>query len=300
MKSIKEILRDNLIWICLLGFILLFLEDLVASFTDPFPLPNYFDSNFQYTFNMYVGFWGTWATFLIFVLVFRKKNKYILDSIKHNKQGNTVKMLMLGFGTGFALNGFCVLVAMLHGDFKLHFYKFEVLQLVLLLIVVFIQSSSEELICRGFIYQRIKDRYNNIPVAIAANLLLFAALHLGNNGISAFGFIDLLFSGVFFSMLVFVFDSIWAAMACHTAWNYTQNILFGLPNSGELSKYSIFMMDKNSVISSFAFDKAFGLEGTVLSMTLMLGGSVALYFYAQKHGKQICRAKSEQSPQSGR
>ena len=36
---------------------------------------------------------------------------------------------MLGFLIGFVLNGFCALVAILHGDIKLTFYKFEILNL---------------------------------------------------------------------------------------------------------------------------------------------------------------------------
>ena len=110
-------------------------------------------------------------------------------------------MLILGFLTGFVLNGFCATVAILHGDIKLTFYKFEIVNLILLFIVVFIQSSSEELIFRGFIYQRLKNRYKNTEFAIIINSILFALLHLGNNGISAFGFIDILLSGVFFSLM---------------------------------------------------------------------------------------------------
>ena len=194
-------------------------------------------------------------------------------------------MLMLGFLIGFVLNGFCALVAILHGDIKLTFYKFEIVNLILLFIAVFIQSSSEELIFRGFIYQRLKNRYKNIEFAIIVNSILFAVLHLGNNGISAAGFIDILLSGVFFSLMFCAFDSIWLVMACHTTWNFTQNILFGLPNSGTVAKYSVFMMDINSATNSFAFDKNFGLEGAELSITLMFIGSVIMYIYCKKNNK---------------
>ena len=243
--SIKELLRDNLIWICFLGVALLFVGQLISSLIDPFPLPNYFNNNF--------------------------------------------KILMLGFLIGFVLNGFCALVAILHGDIKLTFYKFEILNLILLFIAVFIQSSSEELIFRGFVYQRLKNRYNNIKFAIILNSILFAVLHLGNNGISAAGFIDILLSGVFFRWMFCAFDSIWLVMACHTTWNFTQNILLGLPNSGTVSKYSIFIMDVNSATSSFAFDKNFGLEGAALSITLMFIGCMIMYIYCKKYNKFVFR-----------
>lgn len=289
MRSIKELLRDNLIWICFLGVGLLFVGQFISIFTNPFPLPNYFNNNFKFTFNIYVNFWGIWIAFILFCIIFREKNKVILDSVKYNRICNNFKMLMLGFLIGFVLNGFCAAVAILHGDIKLTFYKFEIVNLILLFIAVFIQSSSEELIFRGFIYQRLKNRYKNIGFAIIVNSIFFAVLHLGNNGMSVTGFIDILLSGVFFSLMFCAFDSIWLVMACHTTWNFTQNILLGLPNSGTLSKYSLFMMDKNSATSSFAFDKNFGLEGAALSTTLMFIGCVIMYIYCKKNNKFVFR-----------
>ena len=287
--SIKGLLRDNLIWIYFLGIGLLFAGQVISSFIDPFPLPNYFNNNFKFTFNIYANFWGIWIAFILFCIIFKKKNKVILNSIKYNRTCNNFKMLILGFLTGFVLNGFCATVAILHGDIKLTFYKFEIVNLILLFIVVFIQSSSEELIFRGFIYQRLKNRYKNIEFAIIVNSILFAVLHLGNNGISAAGFIDILLSGVFFSLMFCAFNSIWLVMACHTTWNFTQNILFGLPNSGTVSKYSIFIMDVNSATSSFAFDKNFGLEGAALSITLMFIGCMTMYIYCKKNNMFVFR-----------
>lgn len=289
MRSIKELLRDNLIWICFLGVGLLFVGQFISIFTNPFPLPNYFSNSFKFTFNIYVNFWGIWIAFILFCIIFREKNKVILDSVKYNRMCNNFKMLLLGFLIGFVLNGFCAAVAILHGDIKLTFYKFEIVNLILLFIAVFIQSSSEELIFRGFIYQRLKNRYKNIGFAIIVNSIFFAVLHLGNNGMSVTGFIDILLSGVFFSLMFCAFDSIWLVMVCHTTWNFTQNILLGLPNSGTLSKYSLFMMDKNSATSSFAFDKNFGLEGAALSTTLMFIGCVIMYIYCKKNNKFVFR-----------
>ena len=287
--SIKGLLRDNLIWIYFLGIGLLFAGQVISSFIDPFPLPNYFNNNFKFTFNIYANFWGIWIAFILFCIMFKKKNKVILNSIKYNRTCNNFKMLILGFLTGFVLNGFCATVAILHGDIKLTFYKFEIVNLILLFIAVFIQSSSEELIFRGFIYQRLKNRYKNTEFAIIINSILFALLHLGNNGISAFGFIDILLSGVFFSLMFCAFDSIWLIMACHTTWNFTQNILLGLPNSGTISKYSLFMMDVNSAKSSFAFDKNFGLEGAALSIILMFTGCMIMYIYCKINNKFVFR-----------
>ncbi|MBQ3334869.1 MAG: hypothetical protein IJG85_04685 [Eubacteriaceae bacterium] len=48
----------------------------------------------------------------------------------------------------------------------------------------------------------------------------------------------------------------------HTAWNYSQSIIFGLPNSGVLSSCSIFILDTETARSGFFYDPAFGVEGS--------------------------------------
>ena len=72
--SIKGLLRDNLIWIYFLGIGLLFAGQVISSFIDPFPLPNYFNNNFKFTFNIYANFWRIWIAFILFCIIFRKKN----------------------------------------------------------------------------------------------------------------------------------------------------------------------------------------------------------------------------------
>ena len=62
-----------------------------------------------------------------------------------------------------------------------------------------IQSASEEMWCRGFMYERINIHYP-LWVAIVANALVFAALHLLNDGITVQAFVDLVICGIAFSV----------------------------------------------------------------------------------------------------
>mgnify|MGYP000857806425 FL=1 len=82
-------------------------------------------------------------------------------------------------------------------------------------------------------------------------------------------------------MLVYYFDSLWMAMGVHAMWNFTQSILLGLPNSGIKFPYSVFKMGE-TVKGSFAYNKVFGLEGTVLSCVLMTACCVLLYIWKSK------------------
>ena len=91
---------------------------------------------------------------MIAVIAF-KRNRFILDSIGPKSKENTIPLLLAGFLLGFVLNGFSALVATLHGDIHLNFVKFEILPVLALFFAVFVQSSAEEVLCRGFTYQRI-------------------------------------------------------------------------------------------------------------------------------------------------
>ena len=243
---------------------------------------------FLYTFMQYVNFLSSWVVFglLIFAI---KKNKYIKDAIIMNTEGNTLYYLMLGLVIGFILNLSCVIVAGLNGDISLSFVGFRFFPVLWLFIAVFIQSSAEELICRGYIYQKLL-KLNPKPIyAILVNSLFFAILHLSNDGMGILAFYDMIITAIFFSMVTFYFDSIWMAMGLHTTWNFSQSIVFGLPNSGASFPYSIFRLD-GITRNSFAYNTEFGLEGTILSSILMTICCLGLYLWKNKDKNMLKEA----------
>lgn len=56
----------------------------------------------------------------------------------------------------------------------LSFVTFQPITLIFLFMAFFIQSSAEELLCRGFLYQRLLKSYGKPMVAIVGNALQFA------------------------------------------------------------------------------------------------------------------------------
>lgn len=269
----KRQLRDNVFWICLLSAILLVAGEMLPVLIGPSAQGQ---PPLRKTIFEYITFWGIWASTLFTIFAFQK-NRWIAEHLTPKRKGNRVSMLLLGLLVGGLLNGFCALIAHLHGDFQLSFVRFEPIPILLLLFAVFVQSSAEELLCRGFVYQRLLKGYG-ARFAIVVNAALFGLLHAGNDGINALAIYDLFITGVFFSLIVYYFDSLWMAMTLHTAWNFTQNILLGLPNSGYRPPYSIFRIGEHTQ-HSFAYDPAFGLEGTVLASLLMTVCCVALYLW---------------------
>ena len=82
--------------------------------------------------------------------------------------------------------------------------------------------------------------------------------------------------GFVFSLLIYYYDGLWIAIAFHTAWNYTQNIIFGLPNSGIVSAYSIFNLEAASARDGLFYNVNFGVEGSIGSSIVLLAVAVAL------------------------
>lgn len=283
-KNIKKYgFRDNAIWISILTFMLIVLSEFMPMTSINGTL---FSTSYTKTFNLYFSFWAMWLVFILTIVII-KKNRFILDKVKYKNGGNTFKNLIVGFGLGVLMNGTCALTAYLHGDIKLSFDKFEFFPIILMFIVVFIQSSAEELACRGFMYQRLTYKYHHPWAPTVITAVVFMVLHLGNDHVSFLPMVDLVISGLVFGAIIHYFDSLWMAMGCHATWNFTQNILLGLPNSGSLPSYSIFVLDQNSSRGSFAYDTGFGLEGSIMSIIVQLF-SLALMTYVYRRCIHKC------------
>lgn len=234
----------------------------------------------------YVYFIGIWMLLLLILFIFRK-NRPILKEIWTQSPGNTWKLLLIGLLVGFALNSVCVLAAWLHGDISLTFDSFHPVSFLLIFVTVFVQSSAEEVLCRGYLYQRLRMNYSHPAVAIIGNSLLFALLHLMNEGVTILSILNIFTIGILLSLCVYYLDSLWCAFAIHAAWNFTQNILFGLPNSGIVMPYSVFKLDAASARDSFAYNVGFGIEGTLLADILLILACIALLIWGRKHKKAI-------------
>ena len=235
------------------------------------------------TMETYIAFIGIWIVSIIYILL-TKKNRPILKALGPWPKGNSLRGLGTGLLIGFTMNLMCAVVAMANKDITLYFSSFDIKNLLLVFIVVFIQSGAEELICRVFIYQRLVKRYKNVWLAAVLNSVLFVVLHLSNPGFTWISAAVIMLSGLIFSAMVIYMDSSWAPMGAHAAWNYTQNILLGLPNSGLVVPFSMCKVD--AVSDSWAYSVKFGLEGSVTAVVVQTAALVILIVWGVKHKKQ--------------
>lgn len=235
------------------------------------------------TGSMYIQFIGIWIFCLLIFLIPSLRPMYKVISTK--TKGNNLKNLLIGLLIGGGTNAICVLVAYLNQDIALYFDSFHPISFVIIFVCVFVQSSAEELICRGYLMQKLLKRYKNPWIGIIGNAVLFSLLHLANDGITVLAILNIIVIGIQFSLMVYYMDSIWCAFAAHAAWNFMQNIIFGLPNSGVVVPYSVMKLDASTARDSFAYNVGFGVESTVVALVIQIAVCVAIYVWGKKNGR---------------
>ena len=280
-KTIPQIISGSAVWTCILAYVLILAGQLIGELA--VLVSGALKSDLGTTAGLYFSFAGIWLVLFLNALI--KKNRPLFKAYGTGCKGNNAVNLLIGYLIGIGMNGAAILMAWMHGDIRMYFDKFELVPFIILFIAVFVQSAAEEMICRGFIYQRVLRTYRGrFWLAVLINSFFFGVIHLGNNGISAMAVVDLVVTGLLFSAMVYYFDSLWMAMAAHAGWNFTQSILAGLPNSGNVVPYSVFKLDAAAARDSFFYNVAFGVEGTVPAIAIQAVVLVALVAVGIKLG----------------
>lgn len=222
-----------------------------------------------------------WIIVILFAY-FRKDDRAEIAKLKPKKE-KVLFSIGIGLILGLGLNLLDAILAIINGDIKLSFNEFSIGWVLVFILAVVIQSGAEELVGRWFVYERLRRYFPNIPaVAIIGNALLFVVGHFFNAGINITGSIQIFGMGLLTSLVVYYFDSFWMAVVIHTGWNYCQSIILGLPNSGNISEYSIFRLDLESARDSIFYNVGFGIEGTVMADILLFSACALVFYFGRK------------------
>ena len=266
-RTIPQIIFGSAVWTCILAYLLIFIGQLLGEFV--LLASGAYKTDFGTTAGLYFLFGGIWLVLFLNALI--KKNRPLFRAYGIGCKGNNALNLLIGYLIGIGMNGLAILLAWMHGDIKMYFDRFELIPFLILFAAVFVQSAAEEMVCRGFIYQRVLRTYRNkYWLAVIINSVFFGLIHLGNDGVTVMAIVDLIVTGLLFSAMVYYFDSLWMAMAVHAGWNFTQSILAGLPNSGNVVPYSVFKLDAATARDSFFYNVGFGVEGTIPAIAIQL------------------------------
>ncbi len=233
---------------------------------------------------MYLGHWVFLTAMILYAWAVKDDRKYFLSAVRGNV-GRNVKYGLLGAVTGFVLMGICILAAALHGDIAIQ--PASVVNVPLLiagLLAVFLQSATEELESRAFLFGKMKEEGVPLPLAAAVSAFFFSYIHAANPGFGLIPLLTIFVVGVLFALSYHYFGTIWFVAAAHMAWNFTQDFIFGLPDSGKPAVISIFNMTVNG--SGFFFDPTFGIEGSVMAILVNSAACVAVVLIGRRLRRQ--------------
>lgn len=194
------------------------------------------------------------------------------------------KEYLCGMGVGFVIFSVAVLLCVVTGSLKIQGLSatFSIGVFVMFLLGYMIQGMAEEVLCRGYFLVSVSRRYP-LAVGIAANSVLFAALHLLNNGISVLAFINLVLFGIFASVYFIKRGNIWGVGALHSIWNLVQGNVYGIRVSGIESSCTILsseMVAGRELINGGDF----GLEGGLaVTIVLVVGTLIMLATRQQRY-----------------
>jgi membrane protease YdiL (CAAX protease family) len=144
------------------------------------------------------------------------------------------------------------------------------------LIAFLVQGPAEEVLFRGYVLENARGRWGDWwGVGISA--LAFSVLHAANPAFGVLPFLNLVLFGAAMALYKLRWDrgQLWGVFAIHTTWNWLQEIVFGLPNSGHSStaEATLFQAHVTSSLPDMISGGGFGPEGT-LGATLVLGALI--------------------------
>lgn len=143
-----------------------------------------------------------------------------------------------------------------------------------------IQGPSEEILFRGYILENITAKWGQWW-AVGASSLAFALAHSANPHFGLLPLINLVLFGVATALYKLRVDDgqLWGVFGIHTVWNWLQQVVFGLPNSGAgaSADNTLFTITPNASLPEPIWGGGFGPEGTLgasLVLVALIGATL--------------------------
>jgi membrane protease YdiL (CAAX protease family) len=135
-----------------------------------------------------------------------------------------------------------------------------------------IQGPAEEVLFRGYIFENVRAEWG-LRWAVIVSSVAFGLFHLRNPALGPLALLNLILFGVATALYKVRVDNgqLWGVFAIHTVWNWLQQVVFGLPNSGvaSVADNALFTITPNTSLPDPIWGGGFGPEGT-LAATLVL------------------------------
>ena len=232
---------------------------------------------------------GLFIIHIILCVVYMRVMKPSSMGIYHFK----ISHLLWGLLVGFVMNALLSLGAVFGTGMKLSFVSVTPL-LIICFITIAIQCAAEEVLLRAYVPSFMDGKYSWEAIAFVSGTL-FIFHHINNIQLIGFDWrfcLNVFLIGCLLVLAVKVTRNVWWAIGFHTAWNFTQEYLFGLPNSGVSSQEAVF--NASNPTSNFFFDENYGNEGSLYcTVVVVIAIIVALLIMRKKAAQNSDMVKAD-------
>ena len=238
----------------------------------------------------YLGFLGVWLVVIAYFMLPRNRplvKKLIGKTERHKPIRRFIRGSLFGFSAILAL----ILIALLRYAIFIEKTGESILNIIILLLAMLVQASAEEALYRGLIYHRLNRAYSIRMLPLIGSSIVFGLIHSLNPGATVLSTCNLVLFGFLVGLLAENTNSIWAPIGFHWLWNFTQTIIFGLPNSGFAPGCSFFRV--TNMHDDFAYNTVFGVEGTLCAFILLLLLIGAMFYVNEKRRRKLAERNEE-------
>ena len=181
-----------------------------------------------------------------------------------------------GCGLGSILVALAVAAVAIIGTLKFQatLNSHNLIRMILVLWVLLVGSLAEELMFRGYPFQRLVEAIGS-GGAILVFSALFGLVHLMNPGASFWGLFNTVAIGVVLSLAYLRTGALWLPWGIHFAWNATLGVVFGLPVSG-IRLFNI-VIRAAATGSHWLTGGTYGLEASLPGAVVVLVGLIVVW-----------------------
>lgn len=154
--------------------------------------------------------------------------------------------------------------------------------LFFLAVTIFFASSSEEVICRGYL---LNNLMSSMPrwLALVVASVVFSLLHSANENLSAIGLLNIFLAGMVLGVYYLYRRNLWFSIGIHVSWNFFQGGVYGIPVSG-YQPHGLLSVGLDG--PDYLTGGRFGLEGSVIT-TFVLVAVIGALFLIYRNGPAV-------------
>ena len=188
---------------------------------------------------------------------------------------------LAGAAIGAVIVVICAVAVIITGSVRFNgvLENIDVKMVAAMLICFILQSSMEEILCRGVVHQLLINK-TPVPVTIGVSAVLFTIPHLSSMAggppvIVSAAIVNTVLVSVIFSLITIRSGSIWAACGLHSIWNYILYSILGLNLSGN-DEIAASVFDLTSVGSNVLNGGEYGIEAGIMTTVVLAAALVVI------------------------